>query len=132
MGVCVVLCPHFACFVRFRPHYGVEFRVEVVDSATDEPVGATVLTTQSLLQEQRDFVVEQQGFPFVLRGPLKFEGTRPLVLELRTGVKTGFSSEFFASSSGQPDSQSRQGKLVALPLRNSLAYRYRYLISRVA
>jgi hypothetical protein len=86
--------------------------MEVVDSTTDKPVGVALFTTQSLLQEQRDFLLEQGDiplFPF-LKGPIKFEGKRRLVVELRTGLKTGFGSDFFECSKGSSTSASRPGK----------------------
>jgi hypothetical protein len=95
-----------------RPHYGTELRIEVVDGATDKPVGVTLLTTQSLLQEQRDFLVEQGDmslFQF-LKGPVKFKGKRRMILELRTGLKTGFGSDFFEASKGSSTSGPGPGK----------------------
>jgi hypothetical protein len=83
-----------------------------VDGATDKPVGVTLLTTQSLLQEQRDFLVEQGDmplFPF-RKGPIAFEGKRRLVLELRTGLKTGFGLDFFEASKGPSTSGPGPGK----------------------
>jgi hypothetical protein len=73
-----------------------------VDGATDQPVGVTLLTTQSLLQQQRDFLVEQGDMSLFQfhKGPVTFEGKRRLVLELRTGLKSGFGSDFFEASKG--------------------------------
>jgi hypothetical protein len=57
-------------------------------------------------------MVEKGGVGLLsfLEGPTKFEGKRRLVLELRTGLKSGFGSEFFAHSKGQSAAESRPGK----------------------
>jgi hypothetical protein len=83
-----------------------------VDGATDKPVGVTLLTTQSLLQEQRDYLIEQGDMPLFLfrKGPITFEGKRRLVLELRTGLKTGFGSDFFEAAKGPSISGPGPGK----------------------
>jgi hypothetical protein len=76
----------------------VEFRLDVIDASTDATVGTTLLTTQGMLQEQRDILIAKHGaslFQF-FKGPLQWKGKRPLKLELRTGVKSGFGSDFFA------------------------------------
>lgn len=85
-----------------RPHYGTEFRVELIDATTDKPVGTCLLTTQGLAQQQRDFLVEEKRVPFLsfLR-PIRFEGTRRLVMELRAGFKSGFSStDYYSADKG--------------------------------
>eukprot|EP00980_Cylindrotheca_fusiformis_P023761 scaffold10939_cov105-Cylindrotheca_fusiformis.AAC.6 len=77
--------------------YGQEFRLDVVDANTDKPVGTSVLTTQGMLQSQRDEFVQQEGvsLPQVVRGPLCYKGKRKMKLELRKGVRHGFGSVFF-------------------------------------
>ncbi len=83
-----------------RPHYGTEFRVELVDATTDKSLGMTLLTTQCVLQYQRDLLVSQQGISFLslFNGPTSFKNPIPLTLELRSGMKTGYGAEFFAPS----------------------------------
>jgi hypothetical protein len=67
--------------------YGREFRLDVVDANTDKPVGTTVLTTQGMLQNQRDLVIQQEGVSLLqlFRGPVQCKGERMMKLELRTG-----------------------------------------------
>jgi len=97
-----------------RPHYGTEFRIELIDATTDKPVGTSLITTQGLLQEQRDYLVEEKKVPFLsFVRPIRFEGTRRMVKELRAGLKPGFSSsEYYASRTGgvSTDGEVRPGK----------------------
>lgn len=88
-------CPNFA-----SPHYGTEFRIELVDATTNNPVGSGFCTTQSLLQRQRDDFVERKGLPLLapFRGPPNLD-FHVLTLDLRSGVKT--TSEFYAPSKTQ-------------------------------
>jgi hypothetical protein len=78
-------------------HYGVEFRLEVIDASTDTTVGTTLLTTHGMLQDQRDMLIAHDGASLfqTFRGPLRWRGKRLLRLELRAGVKSGFGSDFF-------------------------------------
>lgn len=97
--------------------YGQEFRLDVVDANTDKPVGSNVLTTQGMLQVQRDLHVQHQGVSLleVLRGPTQFKGQRLMKLELRTGVKHGFGPAFFdASRNNREKEQGPSGKLICL------------------
>ena len=82
-----------------RSHYGVEFRLDLVDASTDIAVGSALLTTQGLLQDQRDIVVNENGGSLLqfLKGPLRWSGKRPLKLELRTG----FGSDYFSAPKGR-------------------------------
>ena len=81
-------------------YYGVEFFIEVVDALTDKPVGTCVLTTHGLLQQQRDLMIEQGQMSILNIGkkPPSFKGKRRVVLDLRAGVKSGVSSDFFVPS----------------------------------
>jgi hypothetical protein len=90
----------------FRPHYGMEFKLEVIDAGTDVAVGTALITSQGILQEQRDLVVGAGGNPLLqcLRGPIRFEGKRKVILELRKGVKSGFSTDFFVSGKSSRES----------------------------
>ena len=85
------------------PHYGMEYRIEVIDATTDNPTGTTLLTTQGLLQDQRDSIIAEHGLSLLqfLKGPIRFDRMRTLLLELRAGVKSGFSPDFFVSRSEQ-------------------------------
>ena len=76
-------------------HYGVEFRIDVVDADTDTIVGSTFLTTQGILQQQRDAYIANNGallFQF-LRGPIPWMETRKVKLNLRSGMKTGANAD---------------------------------------
>jgi len=102
--------------ILHRPHYGTEFRVELIDATTDKPVGTCLLTTQGLAQQQRDFLVEEKRVPFLsfLR-PIRFEGTRRLVMELRAGFKSGFSStDYYSADKGgaSSDGEIRPGRFL--------------------
>lgn len=79
-----------------------------MDALTDKPVGTGVITTQGILQQQRDLMIERGTMSILNVGkkPPVFKGKQRLVLELRTGVKSGISSDFFVPS----DSNSEQGK----------------------
>lgn len=82
-------------------HYGVQFRIDVVEANTDFIVGSALFTTQGLLQEQRDAYVEENGssiFQF-LKGPIPWKGKRELKLELRSGIKPGSIDEFYSNHS---------------------------------
>jgi hypothetical protein len=69
-------------------------------------VGTSVLTTHGLLQQQRDLLIENGQMPIIYIGPPPaFKGKRRMTLELRTGVKSGMSSDFFVQS----DSKKEQG-----------------------
>jgi hypothetical protein len=81
------------------PHYGAEFRIELVDSATDTSVGSALITTQSMLQLQRDSFARKCVLPLgsLFHGPKAIVAQEHLVIELRK-MNGGFSSEFFAPS----------------------------------
>ena len=55
-----------------------------------------------MLQQQRDYLVEEKRVPFLsFVRPIRFEGTRRLMLELRAGFKSGFSTaEYYTSGKG--------------------------------
>lgn len=78
----------------------MEFRLEVIDASTDMTVGTSLITTHGLLQDQRDHSVSEGGTPLLqaLNGPICYKSKRNIRLELRTGVKSGYSSDFFVSS----------------------------------
>jgi hypothetical protein len=74
---------------------------------TDKPVGTSVITTQGILQQQRDLLIEQgllSTLTFGLKPPT-FKGKQRMVLELRTGVKSGVSTDYFVPA----DSKNEQG-----------------------
>ncbi len=84
-----------------RSHYGEEFRLDCVDARTDEVVGTALLSTQGILQMQRDETIQRDGALLVqcFRGPIVERGTRPgIKLMLRKGVKNAFGLEFYVSS----------------------------------
>ena len=93
---------HLSSLSRCRHHYGILFRVDIVDASTDAVVGTTILTAHGLLQNQRDLLVAQHGGSSVLqaiKGPLRWRGKRRWKLELRSGAKDGFRGVFTASQS---------------------------------
>jgi hypothetical protein len=102
----------FSSVTNNRPHYGTEFRIELVDATTDRTIGTGLITTQGLLQQQRDYLIEDQRVPFItfLR-PIRFTDVRRLVIELRAGVKSGFSFDFYAQPKGtSSDGEAKPGR----------------------
>lgn len=76
--------------------YGSEYLVEAIDANTDKAVGATLLTTQGILQWQRDELVSNEGIRF--RSILSYPISPPTIkrsLELRAPWKHGFGLEFY-------------------------------------
>ena len=92
-----------------RPHFGTEFKIDLIDANNDTPIGTTLLTVQNLLHQQRDYFIHQNGVSLMqsLKGPLRFEGTQNLKLLLRGGVKSGFGNDFYVSPSA--DSSTKGG-----------------------
>ena len=81
------------------PHYGMEYKLEVIDANTDKPVGSCLLSTQGLLQWQRDDMFAQPDRILLsLLHLRKYSEPRRVKLELRTGVKDGFGLNFYNSS----------------------------------
>ena len=91
-------------------YYGVDFFIEIIDALTDKPVGTSVLTTHGILQQQRDLMIEQGKMSILNVGkkPPVFKGRRRMVLDLRAGVKSGVSSDFFVPA----DEKADKGKLI--------------------
>ena len=80
------------------PHYGAEYKLEVVDANTDSPVGTALLSAQGLLQSQRDGMLSG-GPGRLLLGLLRpSSDLRRVKIELRTGVRTGFGLDYYAST----------------------------------
>jgi hypothetical protein len=96
------------------PHYGMEYKLEVVDANTDKPIGSCLLSTQGVLQWQRDDMFAQPDrillSLFHLR---KYSEPRRIKLELRTGVKDGFGLNFYNSSevAGGKQTTQRPGEI---------------------
>ena len=87
-------------------HYGMEFKLELIDANSDEAVGIALITAQGLLQEQRDRLLNDPDFSvWSLFDPKKFSGAgkRRTNLALRTNVKNGFGLNFFDTSSNATD-----------------------------
>ena len=86
------------------PHYGMEYKLEVVDANTDKAIGSCLLSAQGLLQWQRDDIFASTDRTllsfFHLR---KYSELRRVKLELRTGVKNGFGLNFYNSSMSAGD-----------------------------
>ena len=103
------------CCIGLSKDYGTVFRIDVVDATTDKPIGTTVVTTQGVLQEQRDFLIEEKGMPylyFVMQGPLKFEKVRRTVIELRTGLNE---TDFFNHAKQQQTTSATISETKARP-----------------
>jgi hypothetical protein len=96
--------------IACSPHYGSGFRIELVDAATDKTFGTGILTTQSLLQEQRDFLIEERGVSFLgyLREAANFTTRRRIQLGLRLDMKTATSSQYFSPSKSMPHTEKAQ------------------------
>mmetsp|Transcript_14872 Transcript_14872/g.41407 ORF Transcript_14872/g.41407 Transcript_14872/m.41407 type:complete len:1532 (+) Transcript_14872:243-4838(+) len=104
--------PHFrSAEMRFPvSHYGVEFRIDVVEADTDTIIGSAFLTTQGILQEQRDAYIAEHGVSLLqfFKGPIPWRGTRKMKLMLRSGIKAGArSDEFYSSSTSSKGSSVR-------------------------
>ncbi|KAG7364259.1 hypothetical protein IV203_037461 [Nitzschia inconspicua] len=86
-------------------HYGIQFRIDVVEANTDSIAGSALLTTQGLLQDQRDKFIEENGVSLLqfLKGPIPWSGKRDLRLELRSGIKAGSIEDFYANAKGGSD-----------------------------
>lgn len=91
-------------------HYGTEFKIEVVDATTDMPIGTKLLTTQGLLQWQRDNIGWGLSLSSVMNEePISLEKL-DVCLELRANVKTGFGIDFYNSS--RLSENARAGKCI--------------------
>lgn len=78
------------------PHYGAEYRLDLIDGSTDLIVGSAMLNTQILLQQQRDVLVETLPFASFVK-PLLFNKLRTARIELRYyGSKEVSSVDFFS------------------------------------
>lgn len=56
-------------------HYGMEFKLELIDANSDEAVGIALITAQGVLQEQRDRLLNNPDFSvWSLFDPKKFSG----------------------------------------------------------
>ena len=81
------------------PHFGMEYKVEVVDANTDRPVGSCLLSAQGLLQWQRDDLLSSLDRLLLSFFHFRdYSEPRRLRLELRTGVKDGFGLNFYNSA----------------------------------
>ena len=78
--------------------YGEEFRLDCVDARTDQIVGSALLSTQGILQMQRDEVILKGGASLLqcFAGPIVERGVRPpMKLMLRKGVNKAFGLDFY-------------------------------------
>ena len=78
--------------------YGEEFRLDCVDARTDQTVGSALLSTQGILQMQRDEVILKCGASLLqcFAGPIVERGIRaPTKLMLRKGVNKAFGLDFY-------------------------------------
>jgi len=95
------------------PHYGMEYKLEVIDANTDRPIGSCLLSAQGLLQWQRDELLAKKERLLLSFLHLKrYSEPRRIKLELRTGVKDGFGLNFYnsAKSADGPNKQ-RPGEI---------------------
>ena len=93
-------------------HYGVEFRIDVVEADTDTIVGSTFLTTQGILQEQRDAYIAENGALLLqfLKGPIPWMAARKVKLKLRSGIKIGTGADEYYKFSPKASGASGEGK----------------------
>lgn len=62
------------------------------------PLGSALITTQGILQQQRDYIVEEERQPFLsFLKPFRFTKMRSILTELRSGFKAGNSSDFYTA-----------------------------------
>ena len=98
----IFLSSFFVC----SPHYGTEYRIEVIDANTDQVVGTALFPAQSLLQWQRDEMSTSTSLP--LRSKLDIREQREMhkkrIIELRQGVKSGFGLDYFNTAKKKDDS----------------------------
>jgi C2 domain len=79
------------------PHYGMEYRIDVIDASNNTTLGTIIYTAQSLLQLERDRCIQRLGafayFPWIKW----YTKSNPLLMKdiLRTGFKEGFGSNYF-------------------------------------
>ena len=91
-------------------HYGTEFKIEVMDAMTDKAVGTKLLTTQGLLQWQRDNIGWGLS-PSSIYDPKPLQLNKKVVhMELRSGIKSGFGLDFYNTS--KINETSRAGEYV--------------------
>lgn len=72
----------------------------MVDANTDTTIGTKLLTTQGLLQWQRDILAQQRALTWETifkQRPLHLV-KKTAILELRSGVKSGFGLDFYNNS----------------------------------
>jgi hypothetical protein len=102
-------------FILNVPDYAMEYRIELVDASSEKPVGTTLLTAQTLLQLQRDEMIAEKGISAFVQGfrnPVSYVKQRRLALELRTGVKSGFGSDYFVPAKTKPATgESKAGEI---------------------
>jgi hypothetical protein len=73
----------------------------VLDASTDASIGSNLVTTHGLLQWQRDKVALDGGLELssiITQEPLKTK-RRKVILELRSGVKSGFGLDYYKTGS---------------------------------
>ncbi|VEU38305.1 unnamed protein product [Pseudo-nitzschia multistriata] len=108
--------PHFrSAEMRFPvSHYGVAFRIDVVEADRDTIIGSALLTTQGILQEQRDAYIAEHGISLLqfLNGPIPWMGTRKMKLPLQSGIKVGAKTDDFYALNSK-DSSSQQKGLIS-------------------
>jgi hypothetical protein len=89
------------------PHYGAEFKIEVIDANTDRPIGSYLLSAQEVLQSQHDSFATSEALELKLKlkqltdaraVPVEFHR---MTAELRSGVKSGFGLDFYSSVSNK-------------------------------
>ena len=75
----------------------MEYRIDVVDATNDKVIGTGLITAQGLLQQQRDFLVEEKRSPFLsfILKPIHFTEMRRVVIELRAALKHGYRNDFY-------------------------------------
>ena len=101
-----LIMPVLSSCLPHSPHYGTEYRIEVIDANTDQVVGTALFPAQSLLQWQRDEMSTSTSLP--LRSKLDIRAQREFhkkkTIELRQGVKSGFGLDYFNTAKKKDDS----------------------------
>jgi hypothetical protein len=103
------------CNMLFRPqshHFGNEYCIEIIDGSSDATLGFSVVTAQTILQEQRDYLIHELKVPLIALcfAPVKFTQKRKVRLDLRSPDKDRGSLSFFNNPNGKSSGKSNSGK----------------------
>jgi len=105
------------------PHYGCSFQIDLVDATTDKTIGTGLLTAQALLQQQRDFLIEDERVSLLkyFREAINFSDMRRITVDLRHDMKNATDLQHFSPPKSFHDtSKTQKGKFF-------LSYRWNQL-----